>query len=264
MTPEYLDRLPKFQKLQHIFAAHIRDPENQPYEGEVVEGEAPIEPRRLKAYEELFYNNLLDFFSNLFPVLKSIVGDDRWREIVREYLQKHRSRTPLFHELGQEFILFLQNEYEPQESDPAYMLELAHYEWVELAVSIDEHECLDNEEDELIDLDAVYDLSPLAWPLAYEWPVHRLSTDNAELDKPEWMTTLLVYREHNDTVEFMELTPVLYELLQQLAQGEDKTLREQLTQLAETIQVPEEDVLGFATEILQNFIAGDLIGKRQA
>jgi len=82
----------------------------------------------------LFFNNLRGFFSNIFPVLTSIMGNERWLELIREYLQKHDSKTPLFHELGQEFLDFLQNEYESLANDPPFILELAHYEWVELAV----------------------------------------------------------------------------------------------------------------------------------
>jgi len=260
VIPENFDELPKFQKLQYMFAAHVRDPVNQAYDGKVVSLEKPIEQRRLAAYESLFFNNVHGFFSNLFPVLKSIVGDERWEIMVREYMQKHQSRTPLFHELGQEFILFLQNEYDVQESDPECLLELAHYEWVELAVSIDENELTLNPEGLEADLDTVYELSPLAWPLAYEWPVNRISPDNFTEPKPDWVTTLLVYRDTEDNVQFMELSPVLYELLQLMADNEGgETVRTLLSTLASQLEMDESTLAGFALDILQNFIDEHLI-----
>ncbi|VAW49801.1 FIG005107: hypothetical protein, partial [hydrothermal vent metagenome] len=125
--------LPYFQRLQQQFAAHIRDPQNTAY---APEGELPIESRRLIAYQELFFNNIKSFFSQIFPVCAEILGEERWLDILREYLVKHDAHTPLFHELGQEFLLFLDSEFVPKENDPAFLLELAHYEWVELALSV--------------------------------------------------------------------------------------------------------------------------------
>lgn len=261
--PDNFEELPKFQKLQYLFAAHIRNPEQQPYDAEQRLGTSEIEARRLRAYEHLFFNNVYDFFSNLFPVLKSIVGEARWAEIVREYMQKHQSRTPLFHELGQEFILFLQHEYESKDEDPDYMLEMAHYEWVELAVSIDEHESFArlNKDTSTVDavLDDVYVLSSVAWPLAYEWPVHEISADNADMVKPDWVTTLLVYRDNDDQVQFMNLSPLLYELLQRIANTQGQTMEKILTDMAEEMGQDVSELSTFALQILQNLLDEHLI-----
>ncbi|RUM91227.1 MAG: DUF2063 domain-containing protein [Thiomicrospira sp.] len=264
MKPTDFDTLPKFQRLQYVFSNHIRNPEEAPYSVENEPGLAEIaqdiEPRRLKAYESLFFNNLYDFFSNLFPVLKSIVGDERWQEIVREYMIKHRSKTPLFHELGQEFIVFLQNEFEPQSADPDYLLELAHYEWVELALTIAEEEGFINPLDVVSDLDAVYELSPVASPLAYEWPVHKITVENSDEPKPEYITTLLAFRDEMDQVQFMELSPVLYELVQSIHDNsEQATVRELLHRLCEGLGLEKSTVEGFAVSILEDLIDMHLV-----
>lgn len=256
--PEDFEALPKFQKLQYLFAGHVRDPEHQPYQGTAFGGEA-IESRRLQAYESLFYHNVFDFFSNLFPVLKSVLGEARWGELVREYLQKHQSRKPLFHELGQEFILFLQNEYEPQSQDPNFLLELAHYEWVELAVSIDPQEITQNPTGLKVDAQQRYALSPLAWPLAYEWPVHELSAANQTLEKPEGITTLLVYRDLQDQVQFMALSPLLFELLQRLTHSPEQTLQAVLSDMADDLAQDEAQLTPFALQIVQNLLDEHLL-----
>lgn len=264
--------LPDFQKMQYRFAARIRDPQGtadasddvvQKSPGLVeteVDPTLPIEERRWKAYEDLFFNNVQDFFSKLFPVLKSVVGETRWAELVREYLQKHRARTPLFHELGEEFLVFLQQGYEPQPQDPAFMLPLAHYEWVELALSVDEADGFENSPGLTADLGAVYELSPVAWPLAYDWPVHELGPDFMPEAPPEMVTTLLVYRDADDAIQFMVLSPVLYEFIQRLANpevvdtAERSTARTVLQGLAEALQVPVADLEGFAQLVLQDLI----------
>lgn len=245
-----LKALPYFQQLQVQFATHIRNPDEVAYQPD---NEQPIEPRRLKAYEELFFNNLQDFFSQLFPVCKQILGDSRWSEIVREYMIKHNAKTPLFHQLGEEFLLFLESEFSLLESDPKFLLELAHYEWVELALSVSEEIGLTVDDTQPIDLDLSYELSPLAWLLAYEWPVHQLAKAFQPNKKPAETTTLLVYRmedkQGNERVDFMSLTPLLYQWLAKLP--EFKSAKGALLAVTENIEIDENILFNFAEQTLQ-------------
>ncbi|MDG4812342.1 putative DNA-binding domain-containing protein [Hydrogenovibrio sp. 3SP14C1] len=264
MKPDNFETLPKFQRLQYLFSNHIRNPEDSPYSIENQPGLAEIaqevDSKRLKAYESLFFNNLYDFFSNLFPILKAIVGDTRWQEIIREYLIKHRAKSPLFHELGQEFILFLQNEFESKPGDPDYMLELAHYEWVELALSIEEQEGFLNPLDVEPDLDSAYEVSPVAAPLAYEWPVHKIMVDQVVDTKPDCITTLLAFRDEEDQVQFIELSPVLYELVQAMTENsEQATVRALLHRLCKDLGLEKDKIEGFAVSILEDLIDMHLV-----
>ncbi|BCN94068.1 hypothetical protein THMIRHAM_18530 [Thiomicrorhabdus immobilis] len=179
--------LPYFQQLQLQFTAHMRHPQRYAYQPE---NEPQIENRRLKVYGELFFNNIQDIFSQIFPVCKSILGEPRWMLLIREYMFKHQAQTPLFHQLGEEFLAFLQNEFAPLEEDPKFLLELAHYEWVELALTVSEELGFEKDSQHPIDLDSPYKVSPLAWLLAYEWPVHQLSKENQIKQKSQQATTL--------------------------------------------------------------------------
>lgn len=252
--------LPHFQQLQMQFAAHIRDPENCAYNPV---GEKAIEERRLKVYAELFFNNLHDLFSQVFPVCKAILGQQRWQQITREYLIKHQAQTPLFHHLAEEFLAFIESEFEPLKSDPAFLLELAHYEWVELALAVSEEVDFSPQQLELesIDLDKVYELSPLAWPLAYEWPVHQLSEDYQPTEKPLQVTTLLVYRSFDEDglecIDFMELTPMLYQWL--MAMSDSKSASKALEQVTQAIQIDKDQLNAFAKTTLQALLARGII-----
>ncbi|PLA74472.1 DUF2063 domain-containing protein [Hydrogenovibrio sp. SC-1] len=250
--------LPRFQQLQTLFASHIRDPQNQPYQPQKHPGlgemALEIEPRRLAAYEQLFFNNINSFFRNLFPVSCSVLGEDRWLELIREYMQKHQARTPLFHELGQEFLLFLQADYQPRDDDPPYLLELAHYEWIELALLVDEQEGIYLDSPPQANLQSRYRLSPLAIPLAYQWPVDQISADNANLEQPETPTTILAYRDVNDQVQFMALTPLLYELLVRLEGNNPDPLEEVMADMAETMQQPAASLATLALPALDGLL----------
>ncbi|WEJ62287.1 HvfC family RiPP maturation protein [Thiomicrorhabdus lithotrophica] len=249
-----LTALPYFQQLQVQLAAHIRNPDEVAYQPD---NEQPIEPRRLKAYQDLFFNNLQDFFSQLFPVCKQILGDSRWNEVVREYMVKHNAKTPLFHQLGEEFLIFLESEFSLLEADPKFLLELAHYEWVELALSVSEEVGLIVDDVKPIDLDLNYELSPLAWLLAYEWPVHQLAKDFQPSEKPVETITLLVYRtedkQGNERVDFMNLTPLLYQWLLQLP--EFKSAKAALLAVTHNIEIDENTLFNFAKQTLQQLQA---------
>lgn len=230
--------LPEFQKKQMAFAAHIRDPKNVP---------APdgIEDRRMAIYRELFFNNLKSLLSNMFPVLKQLHSDDKWRQFVREFMKAHRAQTPYFLQLPSEFLAFLQNEYELREDDFPFLLELAHYEYVELALSIAE------DQNDVSNVDPDGDLlqnvpikSVLTWVYAYRFPVHRISADYQPPEPSEQPVFIAVYRQPNDKVGFLELNRVTAGLLEAIENNETKASGEQLLRkLGADINYPDIDAL---------------------
>ena len=120
---------PPFMQRQYEFAAHIRDPDNQPAPDD-------IEDRRMGIYRELFYNNVEGFLSSSFPVLRKLMDDASWHAMARDFYARHRCHSPLFLEIPREFLNYLQHERIDQADDLPFLWELAHYEWVELALSV--------------------------------------------------------------------------------------------------------------------------------
>ena len=217
-----------FQLKQYEFAAHIRDPERNP----APEG---IEDRRMAIYRDLFFNNLLKLIGNTFPVLRKLHTPERWRALIREFMAKHRSTTPYFLEIPKEFLEFLNEEHESDDEDFPFLNELAHYEWVELALSVS------SEENDLAGIDAGGDLlegvpvkSVLAWAVAYTFPVHRINETYQPQEPGEEATFLAVYRAPDDQVGFAELNAVTAALLDRIDNNAaDKSGRELLTILAD-------------------------------
>jgi len=226
-----------FKDWQYAFTSHIRDPENVA----IPEG---IEARRIKIYSDLFYNNVEGFISDGFPVLRSLFNDTDWHSLVRDYFKNHQNHTPYFLELTQEFLAYLQNEREANDSDFPFMLELAHYEWVELALEIDETEIDTSKFDSDGDLlQGQPVISPLAWPLAYSYEVHKISPDYIPEQAGMQATNLIVYRDHEDAVCFMEINPVTARLLFLLSEDKSLTGRAALQKIAEELQHPDVDVV---------------------
>ena len=223
----------KLADLQQGFTAHIRDPERAP-------APAGIEDRRMKIYRDLFFNNIQSLLAGNFPVLRELYGADGWRTLVRDFYAKHRCRTPLFPEIAREFLQYLQDEREDRPDDPPFLLELAHYEWVELALELDERSVdsvASDPDGDLLDGRPV--LNPLTRLLAYRYPVHRIRNDFRPVEAPPQSTHLLVYRNRDDDVKFMQLNAVTQRLLERLDRDDDASGREVLVEIASEIGHPD-------------------------
>jgi uncharacterized protein len=211
---------------QRALTAHIRDPQAAPPGG--------IEERRLRVYRELFFNNVEGVLSGNFPVVCRTLGDAAWTALVRGFVRDHSSRTPLFTELAREFLRYLEARTERGEPGPPWLGELAHYEWVELALQISEARADDvphEPEGNLVDGRPA--LSPLAWPLAYAWPVHRIGPGGAPNVAPAAPTLLLVQRIADGDVRFSELSPLAFRLLTRIEEFPMLDGRAQLQALAQ-------------------------------
>jgi uncharacterized protein len=223
----------KHQELQRAFAAHLRDPQRHP-------APAGLEDRRVAVYRELFFNNVSSLLGSTFPVLRLILGEARWRALVRDFYAQHAARTPLFLEVPREFVEYLMQERAAQPEDPPFIAELAHYEWVELALSVDESEVPQTGYDRDGDLlEGIPVLSPLAWSLAYRFPVQRLSPQFQPTSAPQQPTWLVACRRHDDRVKFTTINALTARLVELMQEEREKSGRELLTQLAKETSRPQ-------------------------
>lgn len=214
--------LPEFQRYQFAFASHIRDPKS-------FKRPVGVEARRMKVYNEIVYNNTESFLLACFPVLRKVLGKRRWDRLARAFFAGHRSHTPYFRQIPDEFLQFLQDEWEMDERYPEYMLELAHYEWIELVLSVS------NRDEQFAERDVNGDLiegrpllNPVLANLAYQYPVHRIRPSAKVVATP---TFLLVFRDAEFNVRFIEQSNVGARLLKLLEAG-NRTGREAVMQLS--------------------------------
>jgi len=222
-----------FQQIQFVLTRHLRDPDANP---------APdgIEDRRLGIYRDLIYNNFEGFIAGAFPVLRSITPDSDWHRLVRDFIAHHSAQTPYFLAISQEFLHYLMTERQPEPGDYPFMLQLAHYEWVELAVDI--------AEGDLPPLTALPEgllaarpqISPLVMNLAYDFPVHRIGSDFIpQAPEPSF---LLVYRNQKDEVRFMESNALTHRMIFLLQEVSGRSLAEVIDQLQTELQHPQPEV----------------------
>jgi len=223
-----------FKAKQAEFSAYIRDPVNNPKPSDVA-------PQRMETYRELFFNNIDSFLSSNFPVLKTILTEQQWFELSQDFFAKHPCSTPYFSEIPEEFITYLQNERK-NDNDYPFLLELAHYEWVEMALSIDKEEIKPNTDKAIDTIDkATLALSGLAWPLVYQFPVQQISPTFLPDTEPSEPTYLLVYRNISDEVHFIQISPITFRLLQILQENEGVSCQACLEQIAQESGHPEPE-----------------------
>jgi hypothetical protein len=256
--PNTANKPKNLQSLQIAFAANIRDPENRT----APEG---VEDRRMNVYRELFFNNIKKFLASNFPVLHQLYDEEAWGHLARDFFIEHRCHTPLFPELPKEFLRYLQDQRKERPGDPPFLLELAHYEWVELALSMDQNELDDTLANATGDLmQEIPVLSPLAWPLSYQYPVHQIRSGFEPEVPPEQATHILVYRDRTDKVKFIQLNDVSRLLLNLLQENNGLTGLELLTEIAKKINHPDPSVvIDNGEKLLQDFCSKDiLLGTR--
>lgn len=252
-----------FETVSKQLPAYIRDPKNSsPPEG--------IESRRVGIYRDLFYQNIESFISNGFPILRSLSNDDYWHVLVRDFMANYRCQSPYFLEISQEFLVYLQEFRQSQKDDLPFMLELAHYEWVELALDTSTVDLSEYQNKQMylttgpsLDHRLLRQLpivSPLAWSLAYQFPVHRIGESFQPTEADGNLSYLIVYRNFKDEVNFMEVNSVTARLLEILQVKTAKNGHQVLEQLAQEMRHPQpQQVIDSGLEILKDLFQLNIV-----
>jgi len=152
--------------------------------------------------------------------------------------------------VGQEFLTYLLESHRRRPCDPPYLAELAHYEWLELALDIDEHEH-DTATAAVDPLHSVPTLSQLARVLGYSYPVHLIGPDHS--DPAPRQTWLLVYRDCEDAVRYVQLNAPSARLLELFRDNRDETGLAVLARLAGEMGMAPEAVREFAAPLLSEW-----------
>ena len=224
-----------FKAKQNEFVAYIKDPFNNPVPSNVPDS-------RMAVYRELFFNNIDNFLSSNFPVLRAILDDSEWFELAQDFFSRHACHSPYFSGIPEEFINFLQEERD-NSSDFPFLLELAHYEWVEMALSIAKEDSVCNNQTVDNWLTQTVQLSPLAWPLVYQYPVHKIAPNFLPIQHPSQATFLVAYRNCFDNVSFIEITLITYQLLNLIETQQTMVIGDCLGQIVTQLNHSDPDII---------------------
>ncbi len=198
-----------FQQTQREFVSRIRS-------GEAVQDNSELR-RRMEIYQSLLFNNVRNFVESAFPVLKSIMCEAKWDELLRHFFQTWKCESPYFIAISEAFLEYLADVDSQAKALPPFALSLAHYEWLELDVGIRDADV--NFMTAPIDTQNIK-VSPLASVVNYPFPVHQISRDFQPQDQsgPHYY---VVFRDQQDVVQFSKLNPATAFVLQVLIQTHD-------------------------------------------
>jgi len=227
---------------QMAFTRHIRDPQNaSPPEG--------VSERGMAVYTEIVFNNIDSSVSACFPVLKKVLGEDIWLGLVREFFIQQPCATPIFREIPEAFLAYINR----VSGLPPYVQNLAHYEWVELYLAYAD-ETIDWSQ---IDTEAYLLDSPVAFVpamtlLSYDYPVHQISPENIPASPLETPVSMLVFRDADDEVKFVELNQMTAALIEDLQDGQ-LSARQALIGIASAMAFDDVDaIVDFGFELLRD------------
>ncbi len=189
--------LKQVKDFQEKFTRHIRNPQKY-------KKPPSVSARRMKVYNELLFNSVEDCLNSCFPILKSILKK-KWKVLVRSFFEKHSAQSPLYREIPQEFVDYLMKFKKIPRGYPAFLTNLAHYEWMELSLFL------------MPDSNSKNFLTPIHALLEYDYPVHQLHL-KSQLKTPK-KSYYFLYRNPQDEIESLVLNPVSARLLQLLKEG---------------------------------------------
>jgi hypothetical protein len=246
-----------FERYQRAFTAHIRDPRG-------ARRPAGAEARRMNIYNELLFNNVEGFLLSCFPVARRALGKRAWTRLARAFFARHRCHSPYFRQIPEEFLTWLQAEDEVRAATPDWLVELLHYEWIELALSVsnlDEDADRGDPQGDL--LDGRPAVNPVSATLAYRYPVHRISARFKPTPEQQTPACFLVFRDAGFQVRFTLTNATTARLVELLRPG-THTGRSALLELAVELHHPDPPaLLAFGAEVLADLRAqGMIVGTR--
>ncbi|MDX1914838.1 MAG: putative DNA-binding domain-containing protein [Methylophilus sp.] len=245
-----------FQQYQIAFTAHIRDPKRNPKP-------ARVKDSRMAIYREIVFNNIISSVSACFPVCINVLGKRKWQQLCRAFFAQHQASSPLFREIPEAFLSFLNTQDLTQLKLPTFLTELAHYEWAELAVSnMPEQKRTLSADTDLLNECPI--LTNAHFLLEYNYPVHTISKRIQPATQTK--TYILMFRNSAFRIRFIALNAMTFQLLNMI-KFSNITGREALQQIATALNHPQpEVVINFGIDVLndlmlQNAVLGSAKAK---
>lgn len=242
--------IPEFQRYQLAFTAHLRNPQQH-------SAPAGVSSKRMAVYDEIVFNNLLQSVSACFPVASAVLGKRQWNKLVQRFMRSYSAASPYFRDIPKQFLDFLQANAQAL-TLPPYVVALCHYEWIELYVSALAVDDTLMQITRTIDLTSnIPVLNPTLQLLQYDYAVHKISP--RKKPKQTSPTQLIVYRNAQHVVKFVEINTVTYQLIA-LMQSQHVTGTQALLLLAQQLGHPEPQVIfQFGMSILDELKSQEII-----
>ena len=231
---------------QRTFAAHLRDPTQNP----IPNG---VNPARMNVYVDLLFNNVNDFLQRHLPITHSLLDANTWHDLVRQFYAQHACQSPYLRDISGEFVQWLSPRFATLDVaiNHPYLLELVHFEWVEIALMLDDTKVTwQTDFVAQAALDENISLNPVMLSQSYQYPVHKITTEwQPSTPEPTFLLRLRTPQGQLRIIVLNALTMRLVEYIQNVY-----TPRQAITLIAEEISHSDRvQLLQFGLQLLTQF-----------
>lgn len=179
--------------------------------------------------------HLSEVLDTAFPVTHALLGEDLWQQAVRLFLKEAPSHAPWAGAVQRAFVAHV-SQSPSMQGLPAWLQDLAHYEWLQNAVStasvnwpaFDVHGDV---------MQRAVVLNPTHVEAVYEWPLHGTSDEHKLNDMQHIYVSML--RDVNDELHVFDSSMFRSQLLDLLREGQ--TGVQALLTLARWLSHPEPE-----------------------
>jgi uncharacterized protein len=209
--------------------------------------------RRTNVYRELFWNNARSLLASNFPVIRRLHSDSEWLALTAAFYTQPNLAEPNFTKFAQMFIAFLQENPTHWQTQRPFLADLAMYEWLETELRFSEAVLPIGAPSPSLHPNNSLKLSPLARVIGSAYPLQKIRPDFQPTEQTP--TFLLLHRDAQNKVQFMELAPLSYALLSAFDTAERVSVETTLNDLA--VQLGIADPASFvvnATVDLQRWL----------
>lgn len=212
-----------------------------------------IPDRPAEIYRELVFNNLCGFIDKCFPVAQTLIDESTWLELKKRFFKLHPCHSPVFNDIPKAYCDFIAKDN--NQTQP-WLAELLDYEWLELSVDLNLATVNQPTTNFTPDLSII--INPTLVNQMYAWPVHLICRDFLP-DKP-CPTYLLIYRNYQHQVLFMEINPMSASLLGIIAQHPGSNCEQILDSLcALQPDFDRDSILTFGYQLIVDLITRNAI-----
>lgn len=197
------------KNIQHQLADHCTNKSN-----EIIPG---AKQDRLHHYKRLIYTIIDDAIESAYPIARSILSDDQWKEMIDAFVTEHNCQHPQLFRMPEEVIQFAVDKNFAVKFDIPHLIDVLQFEWAEVEIHSMKDEVIPEISKVNDLLNSKLQFSPYCQLLALEYPVHHLRKIDVANSKGEYF--MLVYREESGTVQYLELTALTHYLLIELSSG---------------------------------------------
>jgi hypothetical protein len=217
--------------------------------GEDLRALVAVGAARLLVYRALVHNRMRNAVRAFVPRTAARLGAERLRADFERWLDACAARSYYLRDVPEEFVAWAIPQWERDPEIPTYIPDLARHELLDNTVKNDPAGG-EPPTGRPVALDRPLAFDGSARSMSYAHAVHRLPADTSDRTEPERVpTSLLVYRDAEHKVRYLQLTPWAAAVLARLLAGEP--VAPALNGAAEDLGEPlDDDKLASAATLL--------------